>query len=48
MVVRKSGFVSDRTLLVNSDKAARDIPRGLIRLLQKPEERVAIELRVIG
>ncbi len=48
MVLRKSGFVSDRTLLVNSDKAARDIPRGLIRILQKPEEKVAIEIRVMG
>lgn len=47
IVVRKSGFVSDRTLLVSADKAAKDIPRSLVRLLQNPEERVAIEIRAI-
>ncbi len=44
MVVRRSGFVSDRTLLVNADKSASDIPRRMLRLLQNPTCKIAIEI----
>ena len=47
IVVRKSGFISDRTLLINADKAARDVPRSLVRLLQNPEQVVTIEIRTV-
>jgi uncharacterized protein len=47
MVVRKSGFISDRTLFIRADKAARDIPRSLVQLLQNPEQLVTIEIRAI-
>lgn len=44
IVVRKSGFLSDRTLMVRSNKAAIDVPRKIVRMLQNPGERVAIEI----
>ena len=47
MVVRKSGFTSDRTLFIRADKAAEDIPRSLVRLLQNPQQLVTIEIRAI-
>ncbi len=45
IVVRRSGFISDRTLMVHSDKAAADIPRAMVRLLRNPEEEVKVEIR---
>jgi hypothetical protein len=44
IVLRKSGFVSDRTLMVYSDKAARDIPRRMVKLLMDPGEKISFEL----
>lgn len=44
IVVRKSGFVSGRTLMVYSNKAAADIPRRMVKLLQDPAETVRIEI----
>ena len=39
IVVRKSKYISSRTLAINSDKAAVDIPREMVRILQKSETR---------
>ena len=47
IVVRKSGFVSGRTLMVYSNKAAVDIPRRVVKLLQDPAETVTIEISAI-
>ena len=44
MVVRKSGFVSDRTLMVCANKAANDIPRRMVKLIQDPRQTITIEL----
>jgi hypothetical protein len=44
IVVRKSGFLSDRTLMVYANKAAIDIPRKIVRMLQNSGERVIIEI----
>jgi len=44
VVVRKSGYVCNRTLMVRSDKAAIDLPRGLISLLQEPSRRIEVKL----
>src|SRR2546422_1412985 len=44
IVGRRSGFVSERTLMVYSDKAARDIPRQMIKLLVEPGEKIWFEL----
>ena len=46
IVVRKSGFVSDRTLMVHANRAAADLPRSLVQLLQDPARKVLVELAV--
>jgi len=44
MVIRKSGFISDRTLMVHANRAAADIPRSFVELLQDPSRKVLVEL----
>ena len=44
LVVRKSGYVCGRTLMIHSDLAARDIARSVVRMLQSHLTRVEIEL----
>ena len=44
LVVRKSGFISDRTLMIHADKSSMDIPRDMVRLLQDPTSRVTVEI----
>jgi len=46
IVVRKSGFVSDRTLMVHADRAAADLPKSLVELLQDPGQKILVELTV--
>jgi uncharacterized protein len=46
IVVRKSGFVSDRTLMVHANRAAVDLPRSFVELLQDPGQKVLVELSV--
>jgi hypothetical protein len=46
LVARKSRFVCDRTLMVNSDKAACDLSRKLVKLLKNPDQEVRIQLIV--
>jgi uncharacterized protein len=45
-VIRKSGFVSDRTLMVHANRSAADIPRPFVRLLQDPAQKVLVRLLV--
>ncbi len=47
LVVRKSGFISDRTLMIHADKSSMDIPRDMVRLLQDPTSRVTVEISAI-
>jgi hypothetical protein len=44
LVVRKSGFVSDRTLMIYADKSSIDMPRDMVRMLQDPNSRVTVEI----
>jgi uncharacterized protein len=44
LVVRKSDFISDRTLMILADKSSADIPRDMVRLLQDPASGVTIEI----
>ncbi len=44
LVVRKSAFVSDRTLMIYADKSSKDIPRDMVRLLQDANNRVTVEI----
>ncbi len=47
IVVRKSNFVSDRTLMVKADKAAADIPRDFVQLLRNPAQKIMIEITAL-
>lgn len=44
IVIRKSDFVSDRTLAIRADKAACDLSRKLVDKLRDPEQKVKITL----
>jgi hypothetical protein len=46
MVIRKSDFISDRTLAIRADAAAKDIPREVVNLLRNPRTvgRLVIEV----
>jgi uncharacterized protein len=46
IVIRKSDYVSDRTLAVNADAAARDIPREIVRQLKNPDTVGRLEIEV--
>lgn len=46
LVVRKSGFVSDRTLAIYADKASNDLPRSFVQMLQNPKQQIKITLNV--
>jgi len=46
MVIRRSDFVSDRTLALHADAAARDIPREMVRLLRDPATTGRLEIEV--
>ena len=46
MVVRRSDFVSDRTLAVRADFAARDLPRTLVEKLKDPRMSGVLEIEV--
>ncbi|MGA2199874.1 MAG: DUF371 domain-containing protein [Nitrososphaerales archaeon] len=48
MVIRKSEFVSPRTLAIRADAAAKDIPRRMVESLRSPDCRglLRIEVRV--
>lgn len=48
IVIRKSDFVSDRTLAVRAGAAAKDIPRGMVRLLRDPETTGYLEVGMEG
>ena len=43
IVIRKSEFISDRTLGINADKAAIDLNRGLINKLKDPNTKIMVE-----
>ena len=46
LVGRKSSFISDRTFLINSDKAAIDLDRLLVEKLKNPDVEIIITLKV--
>lgn len=46
IVIRKSRFVSDRTVAVGSSAAAKDIPRQLVARLRDPKTVGVLEIRV--
>ena len=44
MVIRKSDYISNRTLAVHADKAAQDLSRNLVEKLKNPKQKVKITL----
>ncbi|MCL1978180.1 MAG: DUF371 domain-containing protein [Candidatus Bathyarchaeota archaeon] len=44
MVIRKSNFISDRTLAIKANKAAADLPRELVEKLKNPNQQIKITL----
>jgi len=46
MVVRKSHYICDRTLMIGADRAACDIPPQIVRTLRNREQSVNISLLV--
>ncbi len=46
IVVRKSDFVSDRTLAVKADKASNDLDRGFVEKLKDASQTIKITLEV--
>ena len=48
IVIRKSDYISNRTLAVHADKASQDLPRKLVEKLQNPKQKVKITLIVHG
>jgi hypothetical protein len=48
MVIRKSDYISDRTLAIHADKSANDLPRELREILKNPKQKVNITLAFRG
>lgn len=46
MVIRKSGYICERTLMIRADRAACDIPEPLLRLLQRRDQVITLRLIV--
>ncbi len=43
-VIRKSGYICDRTLMIRADKAACDIDNSIIELLQKENCQISLTI----
>lgn len=48
IVIRKSDYISDRTVAIRAGKSANDLPRKFVEKLKNPQERVNITLIVLG
>ncbi|QQG49545.1 MAG: DUF371 domain-containing protein [archaeon] len=46
IVIRRSGFLSPRTVAVGADAAAADIPREMVRALSRADARGELEIEV--
>jgi len=46
MVIRRSDFISDRTVAVHADAASKDIPREMVRILKDPSTVGTLEIEV--
>jgi len=46
MVIRKSDYISDRTVGIHADKSSRDLPREFVEKLKTPEKQIKITLVV--
>jgi len=46
IVIRKSGFISDRTLAIHADKSSNDLVRAIVEKLKNPKQKIEITLIV--
>jgi uncharacterized protein len=46
LVIRKSDYVSDRTLAIHADKSSNDLQRALVEKLKNPKQKINITLIV--
>lgn len=46
MVIRKSDYISNRTVAIYADKSSNDLPRELIQKLKNPKQKISITLIV--
>ena len=46
IVIRKSSYISDRTLAINADKSSNDLSRELVAILKNPKQMITIRLTV--
>jgi uncharacterized protein len=46
IVIRKSEYISGRTLAVHADKSSNDLPREFVEKLKKPQQKIKITLIV--
>ena len=46
LVIRKSDFISDRTIAIGANKASKDLDRNLIQQLQNPNQKIKITIIV--
>lgn len=44
IVIRKSDYISDRTLAIHADKASSDLPREFVEKLKNPQQKIKITL----
>ena len=48
MVIRKSDYICNRTLAIQADKSANDLPRELLEKLKNPQQKINITLVLRG
>ncbi len=48
IVIRKSDYISDRTLAVHADKSSNDLSRELLEKLKNPKQKITITLIISG
>ena len=48
LIIRKSDYVSDRTLAIWADKSSKDLPRDMVEKLKNPKQKINITLVVRG
>ena len=46
MVIRKSDYISDRTVAIHADKSSSNIPNKLLEKLKDPKQKIKITLTV--
>jgi uncharacterized protein len=46
LVIRKSDFISDRTMAIHADKSSNDLSRQLVERLKDPKQKIVITISV--